>query len=101
MTKYLHDARAAMISGDSAAALALIERFSLAAQDEDLSGPDRDFAQKMLAELRDLAQAAQRGAERAMDDVRAIIQAAQSLCHYDRLGRRYVSQTVAAAPRRF
>ncbi|MDO5612985.1 MAG: hypothetical protein Q4G14_07055 [Paracoccus sp. (in: a-proteobacteria)] len=97
----LNRARAAIVDGRPAEALNIIESFVRAIEDDRIDSDQRDRIEAMLIELRTLAQAAQSGAQAAMDQIADIIQAAQSLRTYDSAGRRQVATITTEAPRRF
>jgi hypothetical protein len=62
---------------------------------------ERAQAETSLSEIRDLAQASERGARQAIEQIRAIVEAARSLQTYDSAGRRHATSTTAPAPHRF
>ncbi|MDO5631692.1 MAG: hypothetical protein Q4G22_07630 [Paracoccus sp. (in: a-proteobacteria)] len=94
-------ARVAIVDGRPAEALDIIESFVRTIEDEKIDHDQRDRMETMLVELRTLAQAAQSGAQSAMDQIADIIQAARSLRTYDSTGRRQVATIAVEAPRRF
>lgn len=92
--------KAAVIAADAPAALACLGDLDRIAR-RGLGDADRAAAEPLLAEIRDLAEASDRAAHAAIDDVRAILQAARSLQTYDAGGRRRAASTAAPAPHRF
>lgn len=101
LNEKLAAAKAAVIAGDSAAALRSIEDFVGLARRRGLAAVDRPRLDARIAELRDLAEASLRGARQALDDVQAIVAAARSLQTYDDQGCRQSATTAAPAPHRF
>ncbi|MBU3029200.1 hypothetical protein [Paracoccus marinaquae] len=94
-------AKSAVIAGQVDRALALIGDFADLATRTGIPAAERARFEARLAELRVLAEASQQGAQRALEDVRAIIQAARSLQTYDDNGRRQTAVTAAPPPHRF
>lgn len=101
LTHHLTTARAAIIAGNAPLALESLDRFNQAAAQTPPDAATRVMLQSRIAEMRDLAEAAQRGSKLAIDQVRAIVEAARSLQTYDDAGQRHVSSIVAHEPRRF
>lgn len=100
LMRHLKQAREAVIAGDAARAMAAIEKLSKAGEMrvDDAARPN---LQRQVEELHQLALAAQKGARMAIDQVRAIVEAARSLQTYDSVGARRVAITVAPVPRRY
>lgn len=95
-------ARSAIVSGDTHTALVEIEKFAATA--EQLPPPDaetKDRIKSALAELDALARASMEGVRLAVDQIREIVAAAQTLQTYDDAGQKRVAHTVARMPRRF
>ena len=91
----------AIISGDSALALARIE--ALARRFErDRPGPDvQAEIERSLLHLRRLAEDSARGTQRAIAQIRDILQNARMLQTYDHRGQRCQTPTNAALLHRF
>lgn len=100
-TDDLNRARAAIVSGDSQAALKIIEGMVERLQDTGLDQDEHHAVETALTELRILAQAALDGARAAMDQIAEVVQAARSLRTYDSAGRRHVANIPADMPRRY
>lgn len=90
-----------LLAGDAEAAAAALDTMlgQLGNAVPDAEG--RAALEAGLAELRALAAAMQQGAQEAINEVRAAIQAAQSLQTYDRTGRRLTAPVRAPLPRRY
>ncbi|MFN3273891.1 MAG: hypothetical protein ACK41U_04415 [Paracoccus sp. (in: a-proteobacteria)] len=98
--RHLAAIRAALLAGDAAAAQSGLDALTaLLAQGVDQADCDR--LEPALADLRALAEASLRGAGQAVDDLRVIVQTAQSLQTYDHAGQRRISATLAPPPHRF
>lgn len=97
----LNAARAAIIGGDPIAALKNIEVFMGLTAGLPVSDIERTGLEARIAELRMLAEAAQQGAQSALDQVRAIIQAARSLQTYDSGGKLRVNMVAQDPARRY
>lgn len=98
--RHLATIRAALLAGDAATAQGGLDALTaLLAQGVDQAACDR--LEPELADLRALAEASLRGARQATDDLRVIVQTAQSLQTYDHAGQRRVSATLAPPPHRF
>lgn len=98
---FLQRMRQAIVSGDSKMALKATESFAKLLAREGITPEERPILEASLAELRALAQASERGAQRAMEQIGAIIQAARSLQTYDESGRKTVTDTGETRPRRY
>lgn len=101
LTRLVDEARAAVLSGDPAAALKGVERMAEHLAQRGLAPSDRAEVEAALARLLALAQASARGTEKALEQIRDIIRSARSLQTYDRQGQRQSVPTVAGAPHRF
>ena len=97
----LNAARAAIIDGDPDNALKNIALFTDRVGGAPLSEVERARVEPQIAELRMLAEAAQEGAQSALDQVRAIIQAARSLQTYDSGGKLRVNMVAQDPARRY
>ena len=96
----LTDLKSAVIAADPVAATACLEDLAHMAR-RGLGVEERAQAETSLSEIRDLAQASERGARQAIEQIRAIVEAARSLQTYDSAGRRHATSTTARAPHRF
>lgn len=91
----------AIISGNAALALARIEAL---ARRFERDRPDLDARadiERTLRHLRRLAEDSARGTQRAIDQIKDILQNARMLQTYDRTGQRRQTPTNAAMPQRF
>lgn len=98
--KKLEALKTAVITADAHAALACLEDLEQIAR-RGLDDADRAAFEPKLAQIRELAEVSGRAARDAIDEVRAIIQAARSLQTYDASGQRQAASTAAPAPHRF
>lgn len=96
----LGDLKKAVIAADLASATMCLDRLAQISR-RGLDAQERALAEGRLSEIRDLAQASERGARQAIEQIRAIIEAARSLQTYDSDGRRHATSTIAPAPHRF
>lgn len=94
-------AKNAIITGDPAKALRLIDEFFALISRVGISSEERPLIDARVAELRSLAEASMRGARQAFDEMQAIVLAARSLQTYDQDGCRHVASTAAPPPHRF
>lgn len=94
-------AKAAIIAGDPDRATSAITDFAALARRKGIPAADRALLESRIAEMRDLAEISLRGARQAIEEVRAIVEAARSLQTYDDSGRRHSASTAAPAPHRF
>ena len=99
-TTELIDLKRAVIAADPGAATTCLDRLFRIAR-RGLDAEERALAEGHLSEIRDLAQASERGARRAIEHIRAIIEAARSLQAYDSEGRRYATVITTPASHRF
>lgn len=97
----LRAAKKALIAGESAKALQIIDDFFTLLSRVRISAEDRPAIEARVVELRALAEASMRGARQAFEEMQAIVQAARSLQTYDNQGRRHVASTSAPPPHRF
>ena len=101
LKRNMSQVRAALVAGTPYAALDAIDELTRNAGKADLDDTARHSLEPALEELRILAQASLKGAQKAAEQVRAIVQAARSLETYDSSGRRNVNETRANTPQRF
>ncbi len=92
--------KAAVIAADAPAALACLDDLHRIAR-RGISDADRAEAAAALARIRHLAEASDRAARAAIEDVRAILHAARSLQTYDSSGQRQATPTASPVPHRF
>lgn len=97
----LDDIQQAIISGNAAQALARIDLLTKRFEGDRLTEDDKAQIEPTLHHLRRLAEDSARGTQRAIDQIREILQTARTLQTYDRAGRRRQTATDAALPQRF
>lgn len=91
----------AIISGDAALALTRIEALARRFERDRIEPEAKDRIEQALLHLRRLAEDSARGTQRAIDQIRDILQNARTLQTYDQAGRRHQTPTNAAMPQRF
>ena len=91
----------AIIAGDAALALARIEALAKRFERDRVEPEDKARIEQALLHLRRLAEDSARGTQRAIGQIRDILQNARTLQTYDQTGRRRQTQTNAAMPQRF
>jgi hypothetical protein len=91
----------AIISGDAALALARIEALAKRFERDRLDPEAKPQIEQTLLHLRRLAEDSARGTQRAIDQIRDILQNARTLQTYDQRGRRQQVPTNAAMAQRF
>lgn len=91
----------AVMNADPTLALSRIEEVSALIRRQDLSPEAKAECAARIAEVRNLAEASTQGAARAIEQVRAILQAARNLQAYDEAGRRINAPVSAPAAQRF
>lgn len=91
----------AIISGDATLALARIEALARRFERDRLEPEARADVERTLLHLRRLAEDSARGTQRAIDQIKDILQNARTLQTYDQAGRRRQTPTSAAMPQRF
>lgn len=91
----------AVIAGDAALALARIEVLARRFERDGLQAEARAQADQALQHLLRLAQDSARGTQRAIDQIREIVQNARSLQTYDHAGQRHNTPTSASPAQRF
>lgn len=93
--------RQAIVAGDAALALTRIEALTRRL-DRDRPDPEaRATIEETLLHLRRLAEDSARGTQRAIDQIKEILQNARTLQTYDHAGRRCQTATQAVMPQRF
>lgn len=101
LTQTLGRAKTEIISGNPQKALEEIENFTDILAGSTLTNNERDGLELCMAELRQLTEAAQSGTQRAVEQIRAIIDAARSLQTYDSGGNLHISRIEQQSIRRF
>ena len=91
----------AIISGDAALALARIEALAGRFQRDRPDAETRAEIERSLLHLRRLAEDSARGTQRAIAQIKDILQNARMLQTYDQAGRRQQTPTNAVLPQRF
>ncbi|WP_374300653.1 hypothetical protein [Paracoccus sp. (in: a-proteobacteria)] len=91
----------AIISGDAALALARIEALAKRLERDRIEPEARPRIEQSLLHLRRLAEDSARGTQRAIDQIKDILQSVRMLQTYDQAGRRHQTPTDAAMPQRF
>lgn len=91
----------AIIAGDAPLALARIEALTKRFERDGIEPDDKAPIEQTLLHLRRLAEDSARGTQRAIDQIKDIVQNARTLQTYDRTGRRQKMPTNAAMPQRF
>lgn len=91
----------AIISGDAVLALARIEALARRFERDRLDADAKPQIEQILLHLRRLAEDSARGTQRAIDQIRDILQNARTLQTYDKTGQRQTTPTNAAMAQRF
>lgn len=91
----------AIVSGDPTLALARIEALSKRFDRDGVDADTRPRIEQTLLHLRRLAEDSARGTQRAIDQIRDILQNARTLQTYDKAGQRRTTPTNAALAQRF
>lgn len=91
----------AVIAGDAVLALARIEALARRFERDGLEAEARAQVDQSLQHLLRLAQDSARGTQRAIDQIREIVQNARSLQTYDQAGQRRNTPTNASLAQRF
>lgn len=97
----LDDVQQAIISGNAALALDRIEALARRFERDRLEPEAKADIESNLLHLRCLAEDSARGTQRAIDQIKDILQNARMLQTYDHAGRRRQTPTNAAIPQRF
>lgn len=91
----------AIISGDAAQALVRIEALAKRFERDGIEPEAKIQIEQTLQHLRRLAEDSARGTQRAIDQIKDILQNARTLQTYDQTGRRHQTATAAETPQRF
>lgn len=101
LVKALEALKTAVMSADTAEAMSRIDEVSALIRRYDLTPDAKAICAARMEEVRALAEASARGAALAIEQVRAIIEAARNLQAYDQAGRRITAPVSAPAAQRF
>lgn len=91
----------AIIAGDAALALTRIDALAKRFERDRIEPDAKAQIEQTLTHLRRLAEDSARGTQRAIDQIKDILQNARTLQTYDQAGRRLHTPTNAAVPQRF
>ncbi|WP_347139193.1 hypothetical protein [Paracoccus sp. SSK6] len=97
----LDSVQQAIISGDAALALTRIEALAKRFERDRIEPEAKVRIEQTLLHLRRLAEDSARGTQRAIAQIKDILQNARTLQTYDQEGRRHQTPTSAAMPQRF
>lgn len=101
LIRSLDGLKQAVMTANPAQALSRIDEVSALIRRHDLTPDAKAECAARMEEVRGLAEASAKGAARAIDQVRAILEAARNLQAYDESGRRITTSVSAPAAQRF
>ncbi len=101
LVKSLDGLKQAVMTANPSLALSRMEDVSALIRRQDLTPDAKAECAARMEEVRNLAEASAKGAARAIDQVRAILEAARNLQAYDQSGRRITAPVSAPAVQRF
>lgn len=101
LSRTLDGIKQAVLDADPATAISRIDDLAAILRRGEVPAEGKARCAALLGEVHGLAEASAKGTARAIEQVRAILEAARNLQAYDENGRRVSAPVSAPAPQRF